>query len=83
MPTAPDEDLYKPNRLESKPSRVGEASANANQDNIVLEEIRNMTKVLNQGFTLPKRSLPQFDGNPKELLPIYATFRRICYGVSR
>jgi len=66
MPRAPDEDLYKPNRVESKPSRFGEASADANQDNTVLEEIRNMTKVLHQGFTLPKRGLPQFDGNPKE-----------------
>ena len=66
MPTAPNEDLYKSSRLERKPSRVGEASANANQDNTVLEEIRNETKVLHQEFNLPKRSLPQFDGNPKE-----------------
>jgi len=34
----------------------------------VLEEIRNMTKVLHQGFTLPKRSLPKRLVNLKRLL---------------
>jgi len=66
MTTEPDEDLHKPDRLECEPSRACGASANANQDNTVLEEICNMTKVLHQGFTLPKRTLPQLDGNSKE-----------------
>jgi len=49
MPTELDEDLHTPNRLESKPSRVSEASANANQDNAVLKEIR-ITLVLKLSF---------------------------------
>jgi len=76
MPTTPDEDLYKPNRLESKSSRVGAASANAHQDNTALEEIRNMTKVLHQGSTLQKTSLPQFDGNPQGYYQFMRRFER-------
>jgi len=48
MTAQPDGDLHKPNRLESKPSRVREASAY--QDATVLEEIRNMIKVLHRGL---------------------------------
>jgi len=66
MTTEPDEDLHKPDRLECEPSRVCGASANANQDNTVLEEISNIIKVHRQAFTQTKRSLPQFDGNSKE-----------------
>jgi len=52
IPTEQDEDVYKPNRLESKPPGVSEVSAHAYQDHTVFEEIRNMTKFLQQGFTL-------------------------------
>ena len=68
MTTEPDEDLHKPDRLECEPSRVCGASANANQDNTVLEEISNIIKVHRQAFTQTKRSLPQFDGCLAQLI---------------